>query len=180
MNWSGNNFPLTIRLRIKRPCSRILKLIQAIVFRINVLFILCTVLDVTNANLFEHYLNVLFMNLTINYIYSPSVVLSVEWCGPVLTIKAWVLSSIYHYSHQWSISQLSHSLFVNWHFFFCVSNPLSYPCDQSWTINRSLVNYSAESRLLGLNESRWLVDEEERKWASVSGQCWQSPPETPE
>ena len=34
----------------------------------------CTVLDVTNANLFEHYLNVLFMNLTINYIYSPSAV----------------------------------------------------------------------------------------------------------
>ena len=120
MNWSGNSFLLAIRLRIKRPCSRILKLIQAIVFRINVLFILYTVLDVTNANLFEHYLNVLFMNLAINYIYSPSVVLSVEWCGPVLTIKAWVLSSIYHYSHQWSISQLSHSLFVNWHLFFCV------------------------------------------------------------
>ena len=113
MNWSGNSFLLTIRLRIKRPCSRILKLIQAIVFRINVLFILCSVLDVTNANLFEHYLNVLFMNLTINYIYSPSVVLSVEWRGPVLTIKAWVLSSIYHYSHQWSISHNCHTAYLS-------------------------------------------------------------------
>ena len=113
MNWSGNSFLLTIRLRIKRPCSRILKLITAIVFRINVLFILCSVLDVTNANLFEHYLNVLFMNLTINYIYSPSVVLSVEWRGPVLTIKAWVLSSIYHYSHQWSISHNCHTAYLS-------------------------------------------------------------------
>ena len=39
MNWSGNSFPLTIRLRIKSPCSRInlLKLIPVIVFRIIVL-----------------------------------------------------------------------------------------------------------------------------------------------
>ena len=56
----------------------------------------CTVLDVTNANLFEHYLNVLFMNLTINYIYSPSAVLSVEWCGPRIDNKS--LASIFHLS----------------------------------------------------------------------------------
>ena len=96
INWSGNKFPSSIRLKIKRPCSRInfkTDLWDSIQYYRTV----HSLLDVTNANLFEHYLNVLFMNLggslAIKYIYSPSVVLS---AGPRIDNKSF--ASIFNLS----------------------------------------------------------------------------------